>query len=90
MSRLVISAITVDLSADRKTNMKSVNNAISKEFERRFSGDSSEDWVDHVNELEVRCAKKNGWTARQFFYTLRASLSGAALQTWTSLERDEV
>ena len=58
-------------------------------FKRRFSGSSTEDWVGHVNELELQCARKHGWTAKQFFYALRATVTGAAMSTWTALERDE-
>ena len=65
--------------------MKSVDNT-PQVFNRRFRGDSSEDWVEQVNELELQCVRKHRWTPRQFFYTLRA---GAALQTWSALERDE-
>ena len=88
VSRLGISAVSVVLPEDRKANMKTVDST-PKHFKLRFSGLAAEDWVDHVNELELQCARKHCWSARQFFYALRSTLSGAAMQTWVALERDE-
>ena len=76
------------MSEDKKSNMKTVD-SIQKHFKPRFSGLATEDWVDHVNELELQCARKHCWSARQFFYALRSTLMGAAMQTWVALERDE-
>lgn len=45
--------------------------------------------MEHVNELELQCARKHRWTPRQFFYALRTTITGAARQTWAALERDE-
>ena len=68
--------------------MKTVD-SVQKTFKLRFSGLTNEDWVGHVNELELQCARKHCWSARQFFYALRSTIEGAALQTWVALERDE-
>ena len=88
VSRLDISAVSVAVPEDKTTNMKTVDST-PKQFKPRFSGLAVEDWVDHVNELELQCARKHCWTTRQFFYALRYTISGAAMQTWLALERDE-
>ena len=88
ISRLIISSVSVELPEDRKSNMKAVD-ANTKIFKLRFSGLATEDWSDHVTEFELQYARKHCWTARQFFYALRATLTGAALQTWVALEREE-
>ena len=88
VSRLGISAVSVAVSKDKKANMKTVD-SIPKQFKPRFSGLAVEDWVDHVNEVELQCARKHCWTDRQFFYALSYTISGAAMQTWLVLERDE-
>ena len=88
VSRLAISAVSVELPPDRKSNMKTVDRTPTV-FKHRFSGSASEDWIDHVNELELQCARKHNWTAKQFFYALRSTLTGAAYKTWVALEREE-
>lgn len=88
VARLSISSVSIEMSEDKKSNMKTVD-SIQKHFKPRFSGLATEDWVDHVNELELQCARKHCWSARQFFYALRSTLMGAAMQTWVALERDE-
>ena len=82
-----ISAITVVRLSDKWNNMKSVD--LTKEkFKTRFSVSSSEDWMTHVDSLELNRAKKHNWTARQFFYGLKETLMGAALEELVSLEQD--
>ena len=71
-SRLSISAVFIEVPDDKSSNMKTVD-SIQKKFTLRFSGLASEDWVDHVNELELQCARKHCWSARQFFYVLRST-----------------
>ena len=65
VARLSLSSTLVELPEDQKSSMKTVD-ANTKTFKLRFSGASTEDWLDHVNELELQCARKHCWTARQF------------------------
>ena len=58
---------------DRKTKMSTVDDAL-KRFERRFSGNLTENWLDHVNELERRLTTKHTWTPKQFYYGLAGTL----------------
>ena len=51
---------------DRKVKMSAVDDAM-KSFSRRFTGNMSENWLEHVNELERRLAIKHTWTPKQFY-----------------------
>ena len=42
----------------------------------------------HINALELDRAKKNGWSAADFFYALKDTLTGAALEELVSLQTD--
>ena len=53
ISRLGLSSVSVELSEDRKSNMKTVD-ANNKTSKLRFFGLATEDWVDSVNELELQ------------------------------------
>ena len=66
ISRMAISAISVAVSPDRRDNQKSVDKT-KYEFKRRFSGAASEDWMAHIDALELDRAKKHNWTAKNFF-----------------------
>ena len=51
----------------RKDEMKSVDRT-AEEFKRRFSGRPGEDWMGHVDALEIHRANKFQWSPRQFYY----------------------
>ena len=87
ISRMALSAVLVARPSDKWNNMKSVDLTKDK-FRKRFSGSISEDWMAHVDALELDMAKKHGWTARQFFYGLKETLQGAALEELISLQTD--
>ena len=87
-SRMAISAVQIEQPSDRKVYMRAVDRT-PEMFKRTFSGSASEDWIDHVNSLELKLARKHKWTATQFFYALRLTVTGLALKTWDRLERDE-
>ena len=52
-----------------KSNMKSVDRT-AIEFRRRFTGRPGEDWIGHVDMLEIMRANKHQWTAREYYYGL--------------------
>ena len=56
----------------------------------RFHGRPGEDWMGHVDALEIHRANKFRWTARQFYYGLRLTLQSVALTTANSLEEELV
>ena len=85
---MAISAVQIERPADKKVDMKSVDRTPEK-FKRTFSGAAHEDWIDHINTLELTCAKKNAWTAKQFYYALQLTVTGPALKAWDALDRDE-
>ena len=70
---------------DRKVKMSAVDDAM-KSFSRRFTGNMSENWLEHVNELERRLAIKHTWTPKQFYYGLAGSLESKARHSLTMLE----
>ena len=72
---------------DKKEEMKSVDRT-AIEFKRRFSGRPGEDWMGHVDALEIHRANKFQWNPRQFYYGLMATLIYAAHQALLSLEED--
>ena len=63
-----------------RVNMKSVDKT-PREFSRRFSGRPGEDWIGHLDMLEIFRANKHQWTVREFYYGLSHTLSGKALTT---------
>ena len=69
-----------------RVNMKSVDKT-PREFSRRFSGRPGEDWIGHLDMLEIFRANKHQWTAREFYYGLSHTLSGKALATLQNLEQ---
>ena len=69
-----------------RVNMKSVD-MTPQEFKRRFSGRPGEDWIGHLDLLEIVRANKHQWTAREFYYGLMHTLSGRALATVENLEQ---
>ena len=59
-----------------------------KVFTKRFSGNMSENWLEHVNELERRLAQKHAWTPKQFYYGLAGTLEESKVKhSLTMLER---
>ena len=67
--------------------MKSVDRT-PRNFSRRFSGLPSEDWIDHLDALELQQVSKHQWTAREFYYGMRLTLLAKAESTLQSLEMD--
>ena len=70
-------------------DMKSVDRTATQ-FRMRFHGRPGEDWMGHVDALEIHRANKFRWTARQFYYGLRLTLQSVALTTANSLEEELV
>ena len=66
--------------------MKSVDRT-SIEFRRRFTGRPGEDWIGHVDMLEIMRANKHQWTAREYYYGLQHTLAGRARVTVSNLEQ---
>ena len=73
ISRMALSAVTVTMSPDRRDNRKSVDRTRTN-FKRRFSDDTTEDWMTHTDALKLNRAKKHDWTATNFFYALKDTL----------------
>ena len=71
---------------DRKSNMKSVDRT-AIEFKRRFSGLPGQDWIGHVDMLEIMRANKHQWTAREYYYGLQHTLAGKTWSTVFNLEQ---
>ena len=69
-----------------KSNMKSVDRTAT-DFKRRFSGLPGEDWIGHLDMLEIMRANKHQWTAREFYYGLQHTLAGKARSTVSNLEQ---
>ena len=67
--------------------MKSVDRT-GVQFRKRFSGLPGEDWVAHLDMLEIHRANKYQWTARQFYYALQHTLLGKAKETVQALEEE--
>ena len=67
-------------------NMKTVDQAV-KDWKSQFSGDPTEDWINHVNDLDRELACKFAWTARQFYYALKGTLKSKALSSLNNLEK---
>ena len=80
--------ISPELLAAReaKANMKSVER-VTKTFTLTYSGDSSQDWINHVNELERRQTVRHLWLPRQFYFGLQETLTGKAKETMALLEK---
>ena len=66
--------------------MKSVDRTAT-DFKRRFSGLSGEDWIDHLDMLEIMRVNKHQWTAREFYYGLQHTLAGKVRSTVSNLEQ---
>ena len=47
-----------------------------------------EDWISHVDALEIHRANKHQWTARQYYYGLQHTLAGKAKATIQALEEE--
>ena len=60
------------------------------QFRMRFHGRPGEDWMGHVDALEIHRANKFKWTPRQFYYGLLQTLRDVALTTANSLEEELV
>ena len=71
---------------DDKCDMKSVDKAV-KDFDVLFSDESSQHWMEHVNEIERKHASKHKWNPRQFYYALVGSLTGKARKTVDMMEK---
>ena len=67
-------------------NMKTVDQAV-KDWKNQFSGDPTEDWINHVNDLDRELACKFSWTARQFYYALKGTLRSKASTSLSNLEK---
>ena len=74
-------------SRERNADMKSVDQTVTK-FKPRFNGLSTEHWIKHLDQLELDRAKKHNWTAKQYYYGLRATLQARALTTIKNMEQD--
>ena len=85
VARLSDASYTAILTPDKRTNNKSVG-MTSTQFDARFSGSMEEDWIAHVNLLEQERAVLYQWTARQFYYALRITLTGEAREAVDALE----
>ena len=70
-------------------DMKSVDRT-AIQFRMRFHGRPGEDWMGHVDALEIHRANKFQWTPRQFYYGLLQTLRAVALMTANSLEEELV
>ena len=68
-------------------DMKSVDRT-GLQFRMRFHGRPGEDWMGHVDALEIHRANKFQWTARQCYYGLLQTLRAVALLTANSLEEE--
>ena len=87
VARLSAGSAKAILNRDKPSNMKSVE-ATPKKFTSRFSGSLSEDWLGHVDLLETERARMHSWTPEEFYYGLRTTLTGKALETLRALEED--
>ena len=87
VSRLSTEEKSVVMSRERFTNMKSVDRTATS-FKKRFSGLPSEKWIQHLDSLELDRAKKHNWTPKEFYYGLRLTLQGRALNAIRNLEKD--
>ena len=56
-------------SKEERLSMKSVD-LLADNFDLVFSGESGQDWMNHVNELERQQAVKHQWIPRQFYFAL--------------------
>lgn len=74
-------------SQAKLTNMKSVDRT-PIQFKKRFSGLPGEDWISHIDMLEIHRANKHQWSARQFYYGLQHTLAGRAKKTIEALEEE--
>ena len=70
-------------------DMKTVDRT-AMQFRMRFHGRPGEDWMGHVDALEIHRANKFKWTPRQFYYGLLQTLRDVALTTANSLEEELV
>ena len=77
---------TVQLTT-KAVNMKTVDRT-PVQFKKRFSGLPGEDWIAHVDALEIHRANKHQWTARQFYYGLQHTLTGKARLAIQALEEE--
>ena len=66
--------------------MKTVDQEV-KDWKNQFSGDPTEDWINHVNDLDRELACKFSWTARQFYYALKGTLRAKASTSLSNLEK---
>ena len=69
-----------------RVNMKSVDRT-PEEFKKRFSGRPGEDWIAHIDLLEIHRANKHQWTVREFYYGLQHTLADTAKDTVQHLEQ---
>ena len=67
--------------------MKSVDRT-PKVFTPRYAALPSEDWIGHIDKLEIEMASKHQWTPVEFYYALRSTLLGKALAALEALEQD--
>ena len=87
VARLSLASARSVLSPEKNSNTKSVER-VRTNFRARFSGDNTEDWLQHVDRLETELARFYSWTPREFYFGLRATLTGKALATLRSMEED--
>ena len=71
---------------ESRLSMKSVD-LVTEHFTMVYSGDSGQDWINHVNELERQQAVKHQWIPRQFYFALTITLAGKAKQTLANMEK---
>ena len=86
-ARLSLESLRAIQHAAKIPNMKSVDRT-AVQFKKRYSGLPGEDWIAHLDALEIHRANKYQWSARQFYYGLQHTLVGRAKATLQSLEEE--
>ena len=87
IARLSLESLRAVKNAAKLPNMKSVDRT-ALQFRKRFSGLPGEDWMAHLDMLEIHRANKYQWTARQFYYGLQHTLLGRAKESILALEEE--
>ena len=86
-SRLLLESFKAVKAGAKTYNMKSVDRT-AVQFRKRYSGLPGEDWIGHVDTLEIHRANKHQWTARQFYYGLQQTVAGKAMETMQALKEE--
>ena len=56
-------------------------------WKKPFTGEASEHWMEHVNNLERKFAVKHKWIPRQFYFAVIGTLAGKALKKHDRLDQ---